>query len=204
MDMRNIIINDVLIPSLKMLYHIDYNNIRYGVSERNVCARLAFHMENVMRWYDKNNSKKLFHDYFADVEYNRMGDGKKKYFENSLKRPQYMVSDLLIQSRGAKRNFLAVEMKRYGTYMIESRDEDRKRLRSLVAPQSDDSDNQCVHDTLVGAFIVYSSKNVIVELYENVNSVVLLTDILHFVYNEFDKKLLPYEKGSQITAIHID
>ena len=46
---NNIIVNDILIPSLKRLYQVDYDNIRFGVSERNICARLAHHMENIMR-----------------------------------------------------------------------------------------------------------------------------------------------------------
>lgn len=37
----HIIIHDVLIPSLKMLYKRDYSDIKYNVSERNICARLA-------------------------------------------------------------------------------------------------------------------------------------------------------------------
>lgn len=41
-----------------------------------------------------------------------MGNGDMKYYEDSLKRPKYMVSDLLIQSRGYKGNLLAVELKR--------------------------------------------------------------------------------------------
>lgn len=38
--MRDIIINDILIPSLQRLYKVDYNNILFRVSERNICARL--------------------------------------------------------------------------------------------------------------------------------------------------------------------
>ena len=53
--MKDIILHDILIPSLKRLYQEDYNNIKYGVSERNICARLAHHMENVMREYDAKN-----------------------------------------------------------------------------------------------------------------------------------------------------
>ena len=52
-EYRGIILNDILIPSLKKLYDIDYNNIKFGVSERNICARLALHMENMMREYDE-------------------------------------------------------------------------------------------------------------------------------------------------------
>ena len=113
-EYRGIILNDILIPSLKKLYDIDYNNIKLGVSERNICARLALHMENMMREYDNQNSSHMFSKYFADVEYNRMGNGDIKKYENSEKRPQSMVNDLLIQCRDYKRNFLAIEMKRKG------------------------------------------------------------------------------------------
>ena len=112
--MNEIIINDILIPSLKKLYQVDYDNIRFEVSERNICARLAHHMENIIREYDRSNNTNYFLKYFADVEYNRMGNGDLKHYENSEHRPKYMVSDLLIQSRGYERNLLAVEMKRKG------------------------------------------------------------------------------------------
>ena len=39
--MRDVILNEVLIPSLRALYEMDYDNIRFGVSERNICARHA-------------------------------------------------------------------------------------------------------------------------------------------------------------------
>ena len=70
MIMRDIIINDILIPSIKQLYQEDYDNIRFGVSERNNCARLAHHMENIMRKYDRSNNNYYFCNYYADVEYN--------------------------------------------------------------------------------------------------------------------------------------
>ena len=73
---RDIIINDILIPSLKRLYQVDYDNIRFGVSERNICARLALHMENIMREYDSSHDTNYFIGYNADVEYNRMGNGE--------------------------------------------------------------------------------------------------------------------------------
>ena len=47
-EQRNIIIYDILEPSIYRLYQMDFDNIRIGVSERNICARLAFHMENLM------------------------------------------------------------------------------------------------------------------------------------------------------------
>ena len=68
-EKRNIIIYDILQPSLLRLYEKDYFNIRNGVSERNICARLAHHMEIIM---DRSNH---FKGYFADVEYNRVISG---------------------------------------------------------------------------------------------------------------------------------
>lgn len=103
-EMRDIIVHEILIPSLKKLYAMDCDNIRFGVSERNICAWLAHHMENLMRRYDEVNGDGVFHDYFADVEYNRMGNGDLKHYENSEHRPVYMVSDMLIQTRGYGRN----------------------------------------------------------------------------------------------------
>ena len=133
--MRDVIVNDILIPSLIQLYVVDFDNIRFGVSERNICSRLAFHMENLMRNYDKRHSSHLFCDYFADVEYNRMGNGDLKHYESSAHRPVYMVSDLLIQKRGYGRNLLAVEMKRKGNHRNVA--EDKERLKALVSSPSD-------------------------------------------------------------------
>lgn len=85
--MRNIILYEILLPSLRTLYEVDYDNIRFGVSERNICARLAHHIENMMRAYDSCHEGSLFEGYFADVEYNRMGNGDLKHYENSEHRP---------------------------------------------------------------------------------------------------------------------
>ena len=62
------LIEQILIQSLKRLYEIDEPNIKYEVSERNVCARLAHHMENVMREYDQQNNSYYFENYYVDVE----------------------------------------------------------------------------------------------------------------------------------------
>jgi len=166
-EKRNIIIYDILQPSLLRLYEMDYDNIRFGVSERNICGRLAHHMENIMREFDRNHNSDIFIHYFADVEYNRMGNGELKHYENSEHLPQYMVSDLLIQSRGEPRNLLAVEMKRKSNYA--NRDKDRERLKALVSPVPVHNTLSCVYGTLVGAFIIYSTEKVTVEFYENVD-----------------------------------
>lgn len=50
-ELRTIVVCDILIPSLQDLYTYDYHNIKIGASERNICARLAHHMENRIRAY---------------------------------------------------------------------------------------------------------------------------------------------------------
>ena len=162
---KAIVLHGILIPSICKLYKEDFSNIRFDVSERNICARLAHHMENIMREYDAKNRTSFFTSYYTDVEYNRMGNGDMKYYEDSLKRPKYMVSDLLIQSRGCEGNLLAVELKKKGSTK-KAIAKDRERLTSLVTPGSLSQLTGCVHDTLLGAFIVYSVDGVDMELFE--------------------------------------
>ena len=76
---------------------------------------------------------------------------EQKYLEDSLKRPKYMVSDLLIQSRGYEGNLLAVELKKKGSTK-KAISKDRERLKSLVTPGSLSQLTGCVHDTLLGGF----------------------------------------------------
>lgn len=167
--MRNIILWNILFPALQKLYKIDVDNIKNGVSERNICARLALHIENTMREYDTYNKTSLFTNYFADVEYNRMGNGDLKKYENSQHVPQYMVSDLLIQSRSLERNYLAVEMKKKGNH--KNIEEDKKRLKSMVSSGIPESPYQCVHDTLVGTYIEYSACLLKIIVFENDNGI---------------------------------
>lgn len=162
---KAIVLHDILIPSICILYKEDFSNIRFDVSERNICARLAHHMENIMREYDAKNGTSFFTSYYADVEYNRMGNGDMKYYEDSLKRPKYMVSDLLIQSRGYEGNLLAVELKKKGSTK-KAIAKDRERLTSLVTPGSLSQLTGCVHDTLLGAFILYSKEGVYMDIFE--------------------------------------
>ena len=179
--MRKIIVNEILIPALKKLYQEDYSNIMWQVSERNICARLAHHMENIMRNFDRQKETRKFKSYYVDVEYNRMGNGELKHYENSKKVPQYMVSDLLIHSRGERPNLLAVEMKRKGNYKHVK--EDKERLLSLVS--SKPKNEYCVHGTLLGAFVVYSKDDVKIDFFEDDHGHGKLTD-----HRELSKEIL--------------
>ena len=75
---REEIINNILIPSLQRLYEVDYFNVSNGASERNICARLAHHMEYIMHEHEN------YKGYFADVEYNRKNDGTGKCYDSSF------------------------------------------------------------------------------------------------------------------------
>lgn len=194
-EKRDIIIDDILQPSLCRLYEMDYDNIRFGVSERNICGRLAYHMENIMREFDTDHNSDLFIHYYADVEYNRMGNGELKRYENSEHLPQYMVADLLIQSRGEPRNLLAVEMKRSTNYV--NRQEDRERLEALVSTAPVHSTLPCVYGTMVGAFIIYSPDIVIVEFYESVNRHGVKTGEIRFVCRIDGERFLSLEKTNE-------
>ena len=96
-----------------------------------------------------------------------MGNGDLKRYENSKHLPQYMVSDLLIQSRGEPRNLLAVEMKRNTNNR--ERDKDRERLKALVSSVPVHNELKCVYGTLLGVFVIYSAKKVALEFYEDVD-----------------------------------
>ena len=128
----------------------------------------------------------MFNNYYADVEYNRMGTGDLKHYENSKKRPQYMVSDLLIQSRGKLQNLLAVEMKRKG--FKKHVKEDKERLEKLVSKTPPES-NDCVYGTLVGAFVTYSKDDVIISLFEDVNGYGEQVEEIRLRYNKNMGKL---------------
>ena len=65
---RNILLN-MLKRAIKILYETDYENIKLDVTEQNVCARLAHHLENLMREYDNSHIRKMFKNYYVDVEY---------------------------------------------------------------------------------------------------------------------------------------
>lgn len=176
---KKLIVYNILTPSLQQLYELDYYNICAGASERNICARLAHHMENLVRGYTDNNG--LFYQYFVDVEYNRMGYDCPKYYEENKGKLKYMVSDLLIHSRGMSANMLALELKRKGNHS--NIDSDVRRLKSLVSSKLKSPELESVYGTLVGAFITYSTKRVMIEIFEDVDGRGDRTGELEFVVN---------------------
>lgn len=162
-----------------------------------------------MREYDAKNGTSFFTSYYADVEYNRMGNGDLKYYEDSLKRPKYMVSDLLIQSRGYEGNLLAVELKKKGATK-EAIDNDIKRLKSLVTPGALSKLTGCVHDTLLGAIIIYSKDGVDMDIFEfssNEGKVIPRKYSLRCLFRDYDEtkvKAMDICDGTQCRLIDLD
>lgn len=161
----------ILYKAIHFLYTSDKRNLTLEVSERNICARLAFHIENLMRLYDRKNGKEIFKNYFVDVEYNRMEsiDGKpiKKsiiYQDNVC---ETIVCDLLVHSRGINKerdNLLALEMKR--TYNKDSIESDNKRLIRLISPPPEKEKNQTMYNTLLGVFLTCDKASCVITVYE--------------------------------------
>ena len=89
-----------------------------------------------------------------------------KYSEGYQKVSRPMVSDLIVHKRNADNNLLAVEMKRWNNY--DKRKEDRDRLKTVVS-SPEEGKGDCVYDTTLGAFIIYSAGKVLVEFYGKVN-----------------------------------
>lgn len=190
-ETMNTIFNDIIFPSLQSLYEKDYFNIKNGVSERNICARLAHHMEIIMC------EKIDYNGYYADVECNRKNDGTGKYCESNLKVPLRMVSDLIVHKRDAEPNLLAIEMKRWDNY--DKRKEDKMRLASVVSsPKPEHRDKKCIYDTKLGVFIIYSPKRLEIEFYENVNGHGVKTGEMQFVCRTDRNRFLSLEETCEI------
>lgn len=162
---------DQLIIAINQLYEKDSRNLSFEVSERNLCGRLAFYLENLMRKYDLDNKSSFFKEYFADIEYNRMEslDGKpiKKSitYENGEK--DTIICDLLVHSRGTNKkqdNLIALEMKR--TYNKDSVESDNKRLMTLVSPPQSDAECKSMYNTLLGVFLTCDKNNCKMNVYE--------------------------------------
>ena len=108
-------------------------NISSGVSERNLCGRLALYLE-------KSKSSFGFGAYHADVEYNRKQDGQIKTILDGDLRVVVINCDLIFHSRGEivqRDNLVAVEMKKSGRPQAE-KNKDRERLRALTKSSYDD------------------------------------------------------------------
>lgn len=109
------------------------DNIVNGVAERNLCARLAQYIENLLPDYKLSN-------YVADSEYNRKQNGEIKTILDEKLQIIPIQCDIIVHSRGhhiKNDNLIAIEMKK--AYQSKTdKDNDRKRLRALTKDSYDD------------------------------------------------------------------
>lgn len=162
--------------SISNLYKIDRENIEYGVSERNLCARLAIYLHEELKKSSFSNN------YFVDVEYNRMGLNIKKKILETNRTLRSVVCDLLIHSRGHNLNspnemnglpdnLLALEMKKESNKDNGTRESDRKRLIAMTKIEIDNNSIDHVANTILGVFLEIGSNSYKIEFYSNGNMV---------------------------------
>lgn len=116
-----------------MFFRKERANILSGVSERNLCGRLALYLESLLPKYN-------LEEYFCDTEYNRKQDGKIKTILDENHQIVTINCDLIIHSRGIflnRDNIVAIEMKKSNRPNLE-KISDSNRLRALTKSSFDD------------------------------------------------------------------
>lgn len=124
---------DIFKDALDEFFASEAQNILSGVSERNLCARLAMQLERIA-------NEKGLHGYYADTEYNRKQNGKVKTMMDDDMQVISITCDLILHSRGEiieKDNLIAIEMKK-SERPEEEKVSDRSRLRTLTKASFDD------------------------------------------------------------------
>lgn len=122
------ILEEIFNQSLEEFFRLEADNIVNGVSERNLCARLAVILEKFTREHKK------YKNYFADTEYNRKQNGEIKTIFKGKSKVVKITCDLILHSRGKSiksDNLIAIEMKKNGQSKS-SKNEDRARLSALT------------------------------------------------------------------------
>jgi hypothetical protein len=108
-------------------------HILTGISERNLCGRLAPDLEQAA-------SRKGLAGYIADPEYNRMQRGQVKTILDSNYEVVTVCCDLILHTRGKSiphDNLIAIEMKK-SDRPAGKKESDRKRLRAMTKASYDD------------------------------------------------------------------
>lgn len=143
--------------ALTLFFRLEHTNIASGVSERNLCSRLAMTM-------DIFKGKYGFCDYYADVEYNRKQGSRAKTIINNESRVIRITSDLILHSRGEQNpdNLISIEMKIFGRRK-DVAEQDRERLMAMTMPLDDilstgGKDPEHVAGYLLGYFLELNHK----------------------------------------------
>ena len=134
------------------------------LSERCLCGALMYEL-------NKQLEMKGYNDYYADVEFNKVGKKEKciKLLpddEGTLKR---IFTDIIVHSRGqaSPDNLIALEMKKSRTKML-SKDNDRERLMQLTK-QDAVFNNRYIYRYELGIYyeIDLKKEEILVEFYQD-------------------------------------
>lgn len=119
--------------------------VRKNVNERALCSRLAQHLESAK---DRAGLDK----YYVDVEYDRHGELRKTLFNTSTGKPENIVCDLLLHSRGEQKldNLICLEMKKTSG---KDKQTDRERLQALTSPNPEGDYPKHVWDYQFGYYL---------------------------------------------------
>ena len=126
-------LTEIFDRTLEEFFEREAQNILSGVSERNLCARLAMLLERIANEHDING-------YYADPEYNRKQNGRVKTILDDDMQIVNVTCDLILHSRGeimGRDNLIAIEMKK-SERPEEEKQSDRARLRTLTKSSYDD------------------------------------------------------------------
>jgi hypothetical protein len=147
------VLMDLIKKSIEELYRKDLNLISQNQSERSICARLAFIIQEALYINGING-------YYSDVEIKRLDkdrlDNRRstRTMNKSRKKTEPKIyCDILVHSRrdvDIVDNLIAIEMKVYGNSNIKS---DIKRLVELTKPWPKPPIDDVICDTLLGMII---------------------------------------------------
>lgn len=126
-------ISDIFDQSIDHFFGNESKHILSGVSERNLCARLALELQNLAH-------ENGLEGYYVDPEYNRKQNGRIKTILDDDMKVVNITCDLILHSRGEimeRDNLIAIEMKK-SNRPEEEKEDDRNRLRALTKSSYDD------------------------------------------------------------------
>jgi len=126
-------LKEIFKQTLEEFFDNETENILSGVSERNLCARLAMSLDRIA----KENG---ITGYYADPEYNRKQNGQVKTILDEQLKIINITCDLILHSRGQilkKDNLIAIEMKKAERPNHEKQS-DKARLKTLTKNSFDD------------------------------------------------------------------
>lgn len=138
MSSVQLFLKNLIMSTINTFNHLDHHLLKNDVSERCICARFAFHLQNeISRTIDYSN-------YFVDVEYNRGANGNDYEPKRLDDNKKSITVDLIVHRRVYNEkphyigdrmvigysNLICIEMKKI--YNLRNIKSDRDRLKIMT------------------------------------------------------------------------